>query len=45
MPQLSEYRINYVVIMFLMVLALLSPIVAAQTGKVEGLVKHVTAIT
>jgi OmpA-OmpF porin, OOP family len=39
MPQLSEYRINYVVIAFLMALALLSPIVAAQTGKVEGLVK------
>jgi len=39
MPQLSEYRINYVVITFLMALALLSPIVAAQTGKVEGLVK------
>ncbi len=29
MPQLSEYRINYVVITFLMALALLSPIVAA----------------
>src|ERR1700751_2633301 len=39
MPQLSEYRINSVVITFLMALALLSPIVAAQTGKVEGLVK------
>src|ERR1700744_5726720 len=39
MSQLSVYRINYVVITFLMALALLSPIVAAQTGKVEGLVK------
>ena len=39
MPQLSEYRINYVVITFLLALALLSPIVAAQTVKVEGLVK------
>jgi OOP family OmpA-OmpF porin len=39
MSQLSVYRINYFVITSLMELALLSPIVAAQTGKVEGLVK------
>jgi len=39
MPQLSAYRINYVVITFLMALALLSPIVAAQTVKVEGIIK------
>jgi len=39
MSQLSVYRINYFVITSLMALALLSPIVAAQTGKVEGLVK------
>jgi OOP family OmpA-OmpF porin len=39
MPQLSEYRINYVVITFLLALALLSPIVAAQTVKVEGIIK------
>ena len=45
MPQLGVYRINYFVITPLIALALLSPIVAAQTGKVEGLVKHVTAIT
>ena len=39
MPQLSAYRINYVVITLLMALALLSPIVAAQTVKVEGIIK------
>jgi outer membrane protein OmpA-like peptidoglycan-associated protein len=39
MSQLSLYRINYFVITSLMALALLSPILAAQTGKVEGLVK------
>jgi OOP family OmpA-OmpF porin len=39
MPQLGVYRINYFVITPLIALALLSPIVAAQTGKVEGLVK------
>ena len=39
MPQLSESRSNYVVITFLMALALLSPIVAAQTVKVEGIIK------
>ena len=39
MSQLSVYRINYFVITPLIALALLSPIVAAQTGKVEGLVK------
>jgi len=39
MPQLSAYRINYVVIALLTALALLSPIVAAQTAKVEGIIK------
>ena len=39
MSQLGVYRINYFVITPLIALALLSPIVAAQTGKVEGLVK------
>jgi OOP family OmpA-OmpF porin len=39
MPQLGVYRINYFVITPLIALALMSPIVAAQTGKVEGLVK------
>jgi OmpA-OmpF porin, OOP family len=39
MSQPSVYRINYLVMLSLIGLALLSPIVAAQTVKVEGLVK------
>ena len=39
MSQPSVYKINYLVLSSLIGLALLSPIVAAQTGKVEGLIK------
>jgi OmpA-OmpF porin, OOP family len=39
MSQPSAYRINCLVVLSLIGLALLSPIVAAQTVKVEGLIK------
>lgn len=39
MSQPSAYRINYLVVLSLIGLALLSPIVVAQTVKVEGLIK------
>ncbi len=39
MDQPSVYKINYLVILSLIGLALLSPIVAAQTAKVEGIIK------
>jgi OOP family OmpA-OmpF porin len=39
MSQPSVYKINYLVLLSLIGLALLCPIVAAQTGKVEGLIK------
>ena len=39
MAQPSVYKINYLVMLSLIGLALLSPIVAAQTAKVEGIIK------